>query len=433
MWMCMVVSVVLPRTSCAPLERIPRSVDGFLDVLGPEPRPAMPNPRDKVPPDKLAGSALLHAMEPFRRFASGVLESDVPDQAHLSVGIQESATANILVHKAQLRTPTTSSPTETSEVMVIVQSLMLLVSLGCFLFTLFVGLRLQMFNPHWEHLQSASWIGFGVAISLYGQICSLLSNHIFHRSAVHLPPWMARCAQDECIGLLTLAYLLRIETWRKAWLRLQPYSKIYEQVHRIPRAGHCAPSTMLFAALAALLLLALNIPVGICFVWLSSTLWPHAHVPAAPDVVHGVDLFFPYAVLGLSACLILSTLTSIRLMHDNAHELCHEIWLSCAVLGICAIFHIAFDGSWLLTYNAFGKHATGKSAELPVFREEVTAIWCIALHLNMLITTFFLWQCQAHCQPLPRPFDATKFDALLEPSPLGTMKLEHELLDPESP
>jgi len=411
----------------------------FLDVLGHAPRDTK-IPHDKIPPDKLAGSAVMRAMktDTMDRATSGV-----PGQADLSAGIQESSRlaklANISAHKPQLRIPT-SSPTQTSKaqvVMVIVESLMLLVSLGCFLFTLFVGLRLQMFNPRWEHLQSAWWIGFGVALSLFGQISSLLANQMFHRSPVHLPPWMARCTQDECIGLLTLAYLLRIQTWRKAWRELIPYSSVYEQVRSMPKAGHCAPSTMLFASLTALLLLALNIPVAVGLVWSSSILWPNTYLVTGPNVVHAIDLIFPYAVLGLSASLALHALTSIRLMHDKAHELCHEIWLSCAVLCVGAILHIIFDGSWLLTYNdALDKHITPKqtshSAALPVFRQEVSAVWCIALHLNLLVSTYFLWQSEAHCRPLPRPFDPTKVDALFEPSPLGTMKLEHESLDTES-
>jgi len=444
------VMAALPSTSCILQRRTGaagtgthQSVSEFLDVLEQDALEARLHkkelrdtiPHDKLPPDKVSGSTLIRAIEsdPRDRAASGP-----PDQAHFPAGIQESSSAAKLTmvpaHSPQLRNQT-SPPAETSKtqvITVITESLMLLISLGCFLFTLFIGLRLQLLNPRWDYLQSAWWIGFGIASMLLGQTSSLLSNQVFHRSRVHLPSWMARCVQDECVGLITLSYLVRIQTWRSAWEELVPYSNVYERVRGIPRAGNCAPSAMLCASISALLLLALNIPVAINLVWMSSTLWPNISVPDAPNVVRAIDIFFPYAVLGLSACLVLHTLTSIRLKHDKPNELCHEIWVSCAVLCVGAILHIIFDGSWLLAYDDAlrGGGASKQSKGMPLFREEVTATWCVALHLNQLVTTFFLWQSQARCQPLPRPFDAAKVDALFEPSPLGTIKLEHESLDP---
>lgn len=286
-------------------------------------------------------------------------------------------------------------------IVLIAQSLLLFLSACVVLCIMVVGLRLQLFSPCWDYLQSPGSIGFIVAFAFVGQSLGLLSKHCFEPSFLHISTWVCRCIQDECVCLVILVYFIRLEYWQRQWRRLQPFAPIYEKIMTAPKLGECAPSTMLVSGVGAIVLLLLNFPAAMGVVFIGGKFWPDM---SPPVTVHGIDLVFPYVVLGLCTYLTMRALARLDPQFAAACTLMHETWVCAALFSVGAVVQIVCDSKWLFSSTS------GRDAHIdrdkPVFQAGVIDVWSVAFHCNLVILLCFMHRNQSRCEPLPRPFEA---------------------------
>jgi hypothetical protein len=338
------------------------------------------------------------------------LFQDLEQPHNVDLNLQEAAQAHLRQQAQTARQPTSApapapsvpSSTQLSAIIVIVaQGLLLFLSSCVILWIMLVGLRLQLFSPCWDHLHSPTWIGFIIALAFVGQWLGMLANHVLDSSPVHVSTWVCKCIQDECVVLIIFMYFLRLQHWQQQWHKLHPFASVYEKIATAPKLGECVPSTMLVSGLGALVLLLLNFPAAMALMWIGTKLWPNTK---ASQLVHGIDLVFPYIVLGLCAYVVLQAVSKLNPKFLAAKDLIRETWLCSILFTIGSVVQIVSDSEWLLRHST-GHRPSSVNSDKPIFAAGVIDVWCIVFHCNLVILLRFMYTNQLRCEPLPRPFE----------------------------